>query len=76
MMSSFHVNCLILFLGQKKKLEVTRQAGAHRAGCHSPRIALGTGGSGSSSLSLFSFFGCGPGFKDVPQPGIEPGPQE
>lgn len=28
------------------------------------------------SLSLFSFFGCGPGFKDVPQPGIEPGPQE
>ena len=26
------------------------------------------------SLSLFSFFGCGPGFKDVPQPGIEPMP--
>ena len=78
MMSWFHVNCLILFLVQKKKnwksqgkMVLTEQAVTH------PGLPWGLGVlEVPLSLSLFFFFWCGSGFKDVPRPGIELGPQE
>ena len=77
-MSWFHVNCLILFLVHKKKnwksqgkMVLTEQAVTH------PGLPWGLGVlEVPLSLSLFFFFWCGSGFKDVPRPGIELGPQE